>query len=254
MPPTYTYADLAALTEASGVIVRAQIREQIAVESERSPGLAPGHVRLFIQARTSALIAGTGVLGESLRYLVDVPVDAKGKPPKLKNLEVFLFARTAADRPGELQLLSNSSMIPVTQLDEARLRSVIADFTAPDQPPRILGIRDALSVPGNLAGESETQIFLDAEDGRPVSLSIIRRPGMAPVWGVSWTEIVDQAARPPQEGTVEWYRLACFLPDMLPVRANLTRDRAAYQQAAADYRYVLDTLPPCERTLTDLPL
>jgi hypothetical protein len=35
---------------------------------------------------------------------------------------------------------------------------------------------------------------------------VIRRPGMDPTWGVSWSEIVDQSAGPPAPETVEWYR------------------------------------------------
>jgi hypothetical protein len=73
---------------------------------------------------------------------------------------------------------------------------------------------------------------------------------MAPTWGVSWSEIVDQAARPPARDTLAWYRLACFLPAQLPASANLTRDGAARAPAAADYRYVLDQLGACPRYLT----
>ena len=83
-----------------------------------------------------------------------------------------------------------------------------------------------MSVAGNLAGESETQLFLNTANGTPVSLTVVRRPGMAPTWGVSWTEIVDQAARPPEEGTAG-YRLACFLPRELPDKAFLQRDSAS---------------------------
>jgi hypothetical protein len=79
----------------------------------------------------------------------------------------------------------------------------------------VTGIRDVMSVPGNLAGESETQLFLDTATGDPVSLSVVRRPGMQPTWGVSWSEIVDQSARPPAPQTVAWYR-----PRLLPARAT----------------------------------
>ena len=110
-------------------------------------------------------------------------------------------------------------------------------------------MRDALAVPGTLVGESETQIFLATEGGDPVSLTIVRRPGMEPVWGVSYSEIVDQAARPPAHGTLAWYRLACFLPAQLPRGANLSQDPASRARAVEDYAFVLQQLGPCPRTL-----
>ena len=83
--------------------------------------------------------------------------------------------------------------------------------------------------------------------GEPVSLSVIRRPGMEPTWGVSWTEIVDQAARPPARDTLAWYRIACFLPDEIPEGALLSRDPASQAQAVEDFRFVQQSLGPCHR-------
>ena len=119
---------------------------------------------------------------------------------------------------------------------------------APDAPPRITSVRDALSVDGNLVGESETQFFLNTEKDGPVSLSVLRRPNMAPRWGVSWTEIVDQSAIAPRPDTLEWYRLACSLPAELPGQANLSRDPAARARTAQDYAFVLRQLGECRRT------
>ena len=105
-----------------------------------------------------------------------------------------------------------------------------------------------MSVAGNLTGESETQLFLETATGTPVSLTVIRRPGMDPQWGVSWSEIVDQSARPPAPDTVEWYRLACSLPPELPADSFLQQDPAAQGQAREDYRFILDQLGECTRT------
>ena len=100
-----TYADIVDLADKSPLVLRAKIRDQATVEPERSPGLAPGHVRLYVEAETTALIAGNVPVGESLRYLVDLPLDAKGKAPKLKKQDVVLFARTVPGRPAEMQLV-----------------------------------------------------------------------------------------------------------------------------------------------------
>ncbi|MEZ5681156.1 MAG: hypothetical protein R3E14_07635 [Erythrobacter sp.] len=243
-----SYADLVALTDGTPLVVRAKVKDQVAVEPERSPGLAAGHVRLYIEAQTTALIAGSSPLGESLRYLVDVPLTAKGKPPKLKKQEFIILARPVAGRPGQLQLVRPDAQFAYTPEFEARLRPVLASLLSPHAPPRVTGIRDALAVQGTLAGESETQIFLDTENDGPVSVTIVRRPNQAPRWGVSWTEIVDQAARAPQRDTLEWYRLACTLPARLPTGANLSRDPRSRALAAQDYAFMMEQLGPCTRT------
>lgn len=244
-----TYADLADLSDRSGAVIHAQIRKQIALEPERSAGVSPGFVRLYIEAQTRSLIAGSVVLGESLRYLVDVPRDSNGKVPKLKKQEVILFARLVSGRPGEIQLVARGAQLPYSPELVARLRPVLTELAQPDAAPPITGVADALTVAGNLAGESETQIFLNTQGGGHASLSILRRPGREPVWGVSWGEIIDQAARPPRPETIEWFRLACSLPSSLPSSANLSRDPAERAQAARDYALVLGALGPCSRTI-----
>ena len=246
-PPVATFADLADLTEAAALVALVEVRDQAQVEPERAPGLAPGHARLYLEARTLALLAGRAALGESLVYLADVPLDAKGKAPKLKKQHFLVYADPVAGRAGALQLVDPSAQLPATPENEQRARAVVAALAAPGAPPAVTGIRDVMSVPGNLAGESETQLFLDTRTGQPVSLSVVRRPGMAPTWGVSWSEIVDQSARPPEPGTVAWYRLACFLPAQLPADAFLQRDAASRRLAEADYRFIVEQLGACPR-------
>ena len=248
-PRTPSYADLVDLADRTPLVVRAQIRDQVVVEPGRAPGLAPGYARLYIEARTSALIAGNAPLGESLRYLVDVPLDAKGKPPKLKKQDVILFARPVPGKPGEIQLVGPRAQLSYSPALEARLRPILAALVASNAPPRVTGVRDALAVPGTLVGESETQLFLDTENDGPVSLTVTRRPNMAPVWGVSWTEIVDQSARPPQPQSLAWYRLACALPPELPADASIARDSRSQALAARDYAFVIEQLGPCTRVL-----
>lgn len=247
-PPAMTYADIVDLADSAPLVLRAQIRQQATVERERSPGLAPGFVRLYVEARTTALIAGNAPVGEALRYLVDVPLDAKGKAPKLKKQEVILFARPVSGHPDQLQLVDPQAQFPYSEQFEARLRPVLSELLAAHAPPRVTGIRDALAVEGTLVGESETQLFLDTANDGPVSVTIVRRPGQTPRWGVSWTEIVDQSARAPQHNTLAWYRLACSLPATLPANANLSRDPRERALATADYALVRQALGPCSRT------
>jgi hypothetical protein len=245
-----TYADLADLAEAASLVALVEVRGQAEVEPERAPGLAPGMVRLYLEARTEALLAGRSALGESLVYLADLPLDAKGRAPKLKKQRFLVFADPVPGRPGSLQLVDPSAQVPATPSTEQLARSVISALAEPGAPPAVTGIRDVMSVPGNLAGESETQLFLDTETGEPVSLTVVRRPGMEPTWGVSWSEIVDQSARPPEPQTVGWYRLACFLPEHLPADAFLQQDPSSQRRVEADYRFIVEQLGGCPRLRT----
>ncbi len=245
--PQLTYADIVDLADSATMVVKARIRTQRTIAPELSPGLRPGWARQLIVADTEALISGRSAIGESLRYLVDVPLDAKGKPPKLKKQSVILFAFPVPGVPGDLQLIDVDSQFPSDPALEGRIREVLVQLVSPDAPPIVTGVGEALAVQGNLSGESETQVFLATKNNAPVSLNVVRRPTMEPEWGVSWTELVDQSARPPHEGTLEWYRLACFLPADLPYDSILSRDGQSRALAAADYRYVLDQLGRCSR-------
>lgn len=242
-----SYATLAALADGAPLVVRARVRNQAQVPAPRAPGLAAGHARLYVEAQTVALLTGNSGLPATLRYLVDLPLDAKGKPPRLKKQEVIVFARPVAGRPNELQLVAPGAQLGWSAPLEARLRPILTELVAAEAPPRVTGVSDVLSSAGNLAGESETQIFLATAGGRPAALTVVRRPGMAPRWGVSWSELVDQSAQPAQRETIAWYRLACSLPPTLPAGANLANDPIDRARAAQDYRFVMEQLGPCNR-------
>ncbi len=246
--PALTYADLVTLADVAPLVVRARVTQQATLKAERAPGLAPGHARLYVEADTISLLAGTAPLGGALKYLVDVPLDSKGRPPKLKKKEVVLFARAVPSRPGELQLVAPDAQLVWSQALEARLRPILSALASPDAPPRITKVRDALSSEGNLAGESETQVFLQTANDAPAALTVIRRPGMEPRWGVSFEELVDQSAAPAARESLAWYRLACALPAQLPQEANISESPMDQRRAAQDYAFVMTQLGPCTRT------
>ena len=244
-----TYADLADLADHAPLVAKVDIRDAVRLEPEQAPGVRSGMARVYVKAKIRALLLGE-TIGESASYLADVPVDSKGKPPKLKKTTALIFARPVAARPGELQLVSTVGQVAWSQPTEDRVRAILTELVAPGAPPRVTGVREVSFVPGNLIGEGETQIFLATEAGDPVSISVVHRPGEPPVWGVAFGEIVDQAARPPLHDTLAWYRLACFLPAGLSTATNLSGDGDTQRRAAEDYRYVRGQLGPCPRTLT----
>lgn len=243
--PPPTYARLANLADSAPLIARLKVREVLALKPSQAPGLRPGWVRIYAESQTEALIAGTPV-GEQLRYLVDLPLDPRGKVPMVKKQAVLVFARNVAQRPGELQLIRPDSQLAWTAPTEARLRAIIAELHAPDAPPRITGVREVSFVPGNLAGEGETQLFLDTQDNSPASITVVHTPGAPPRWGASFSEVVNPAARPLARDTLAWYRLACSLPTSLPASSNVAATPADREQADADYRLVLSELGTCD--------
>lgn len=243
-----SYADIADLADGAPLVVRAQVRTIVAVEPERARGVRPGWIRAYVEARTEGVIGGTRPLGEQVAYLADVKADAKGKLPKLKKSSVILFARPVPGRPAELQLVAPDAQLPWSAPLEERTKAVLGELYAAGAPQKITGVREALHVGGNLAGEGETQIFLSSAGGEPAAITVTRQPGQAPRFGASFSELVGAGEGLPPRDTLAWYRLACFLPAQLPPAANIgdaTADRAA---AALDYRAVMAQLGPCPRT------
>ncbi|MBX9813827.1 MAG: hypothetical protein A4S12_01565 [Proteobacteria bacterium SG_bin5] len=245
--PPPPYALVADLVRTSPSVVDAVIRSAARLKPQESPGLAPGFVRFDVTADVMAQIKGRESLPPRINYLVDVPLDARGRPPKLKALRVLLFAVPVPGKPDQLQLIGKRGQQGWTPAFDARIREIARALVAADAPPEITGIGNVFTVPGSLPGERETQIFLTTKDGRPVSLSVIRRPGEAARWAVALSEIVDEAAAPPARDSLLWYRLACFLPPALPERSVQTLDPANALGAREDYGFVLAQLGRCER-------
>ncbi|VWX53592.1 hypothetical protein [Novosphingobium sp. 9U] len=248
-PEALTYADMASLADSAPLVVHARLRKLVRVEDERMRPASPGTARFYVQAETRALITGSSPIGQAFAYLVDLPVSAKGKPLARKKDEVILFARPVPSRPGELQLVRPGAQVAWSEATEARLRTIITALLAPDAPARVTGVRELIHVPGTLAGEGETQIFLNTADSSAASVTVRHQPGQPPQWGASFSELVAELGSPPQRDTLEWYRLACALPAIAPPEANLSEGQASRAMAEADYRFVVNALGPCRRTL-----
>ncbi|MDO7834227.1 hypothetical protein Q4610_04130 [Sphingobium sp. HBC34] len=244
---TLSYADIVDLADRAPLVANVRIRNIIVLTPDQAGTVPARHKRLFVEADVTGLIRGESGISPLVTYLYDAPTDARGKLPRYKKAQVILFARPGT-RPGELQLVAPDAQIAATPEESSRVKAILSALVAPDAPPRILGLGDAFHVAGTIEGEGETQIFLRTENGDPVSLSVLRRPGQAPRWAVALGEIVDEAARPPEPGSLLWYRLACSLPAALPARAVRTLPVADAEAARADYGVVIQALGPCGRT------
>lgn len=247
--PGLSYADLADLALHADIVAGVTVAKAERLKGELAPGLAPGRARFLIQANTGMLLRGADGMPGSVSYIVDVPLNQAGRAPKLKKARFILIADRVPDHPLEIRLTSPYSQLDWTPLNESRLRTILTEAAAPSAPPLVTGVGNAFYVPGSIPGESESQIFLITSDGRPISLSILRRPGEQPRWGVALGDIIDENARAPARDTLLWYRLACFLPPHLPDRATAALSDKDASAVRDDYRFVLDQLGPCERTI-----
>ncbi len=247
-PVTLSYADVADLALPAPIVAQVRIRKAERLKAELAGNVVPTLRRYLITADIVALIRGREGLPPRVAYVFDVAPDARGKWPKLEKSEAIVFALPVVGRPAEIRLTAPDAQQPASPTLATLIRSLLNESASTSAPPRILGVGDAFHVEGTVAGEGETQIFLKAADGRPLSLSVWRQPGAAPRWAVSVGEIVDQGAEPPARDTLLWYRLACSLPPQLPAASTESLSESDAAIAAEDYAAIIAGLGPCRRT------
>jgi hypothetical protein len=242
-----TYADMADLALAAPIVAGVEILKATRLKNDAAAGMPAGQTRFYVEAQVQALIRGRDGLPGQVRYLVDADPDARGRPAKLRKARAIVLAQPVPDRVGELRLARPYAQLPWSEPIERQIRAILTEANGPTPPPRVTGVNGAFYVPGSLPGESETQIFLSTVSKRPVSLSILRRPGEAPRWAVATGEMIDEAAAPPARDTLLWYGLACFLPEALPAASTADLGDGAARAARADYALVRQGLGPCAR-------
>ena len=244
-----TYADLADLGAGAPVVAHLRVRGADRLGEREATTVRPGFTRFEIDAEVVALLRGTGGLPGRIRYLVDLPNDSRGRPPRItRRTEYLVMASRVPNRPEEIRLVTADAQIPYSPEAAEMLRSIVREANGTDAPPRIVGIGRAFTVPGNLPGESETQFFLLTSDQRPISLTVLRRPGEQVRWSVALGEIVEEGAAPPQPNSLLWYRLACSLPASLPADALSEASADEARTIQADYRVIMQGLGRCART------
>lgn len=244
------FADIADLTLGAPVILRATINKAEKLNRREAPDVAPGRVRMLISAQVQGVLTAREVVPARITYLWEGPLDARGKAPKLKGASALLFLRRVPGREGQYQLTSPNGQIAWSERADAAVRRVLTDVRKPELSDlRITGVGNAFHVQGSIPGESESQIFLTTASGRPVSLVVLARPGQPRSFSVALSDIIDDAAQNVPRDTLMWYKLACALPRVLPAEATDELSEADRASVATDYRFVIEALGPCTRTL-----
>lgn len=247
LPPTESYADVADFAVQAATIIDARIRRVREVEPERAAGVPAHLARLYVEADVQTVIFGREAVASRIAYLTDQPRLANGRAPRLKRQRVLLFARpvTVAN---QVQLVVPAAQMAWNEGRDAIARSIAVELARGNVPPAITGVAQAFHVPGTIAGESETQVFLRTESGQPVSLTILRRPGQPPHWAAAFGEIVDESASAPRPRTLAWYRLTCGLPPSLPRASMASLSASDVAAASEDYLYARRQIGLCDRS------
>lgn len=244
------FADLASLTLASPVVLKARITDADKLNRKSAPGVPAGRVRMLVEAQVENVLLSPDAVPAKIRYLWEGPLDARGKTPKLKGAPVLLFLRTTG-KPGAYQLAHAEGQVAATPTATTSVRRIAEQSRSAElRGLRVTGVGNAFHVRGSVPGESESQIFVETADGRPFSIVVLARPGQGRTYSVSTGDVIDDSAKPVQRNTLLWYELACRLPRALPsdAQASLSEeDRRAVQD---DYLFTLGALGPCQRMLS----
>lgn len=239
-----SYPDLVELSKRAGMVIKARVQTVSRLDPAQVRNPTALHDRFYAEAQTEALIYGRQGIGASLRYLVDLPPDR----PELSGRDVLLFAWRVPDETGDIKLVDPTAQVLWSPVQEARVRSILTELVVPGAPSPVTRVRELMFVPGNLAGQGQTQIFLDTKGGGSAAITVRHQPGSAPSWGVSFSQVAAGTKAPPPQDSLAWYSLACFLPAYPPAASNVSRSSAKQEQALNDYRMVVSSLGTCNRT------
>jgi hypothetical protein len=242
------YADIADLVTIAPMIVDAQIAQTTKVPAEQAVGVPQTLQRLLVTANVLALVRGAQGVTSQVKFLLDVPKDAKNKVPKLKKTRYFIMGNTVTGRPGEIRLVRPGALVAYSPANDVMVRAITQEAVQIDAPQTVTGIASAFYSPGTIVGDGETQIFLNTQNHQPMALSVTSKSGQPKTWSASTSEVIGESAAAPKRFTLLWYRLACGLPRDLAAELVETADSAAAASAQADYKFVVDQLGPCGRS------
>jgi hypothetical protein len=247
---TSSYADIADLVTIAPTIIDLQIRKIRPLPESQTVGVPANVQRALIESDVLSFISGKNVVAGQVRFLLDIPKDARGKIPKLKKQRFLAMGRSVAGRSDMIQLVRPDALIEYSPANDQMIRAVASEAIAANAPQAITGIASAYHNAGTILGEGETQIFLNTANGQPFGLSVVSMPGRDKQWTVSTSEVITQADPAPKRNTLLWYRLACGLPKQLSpaLVGSGEGDSAHAAKAQADYAFVIKSLGPCGRT------
>jgi hypothetical protein len=246
--PEPSWTDWADLALSSPVVLRVEVARVDRLSKREAPDVPAGEVRAIVRAGLQAAIRAPGVLPAEAAWRWQGPSDSRGRVPIPKGAPLLLFAEPLgggsdpAVQP--LKLLAEGGQQPWSAQGEAIVRDVLRQALSRNARVMLVtGVKDAFRSEGDVAGASESQFFLEATDGRPLTLLVTRQPGTEPLVRVATGDLVDRA-QPVAPRTLLWRGLACGMPDRLPAML------AANPGLAEDYALARAEIGACGRRLS----
>ena len=247
VPARAAVADVARLVSRSDVILRGTITKAQRLSPKEAPNVAADHARFLVRADVAALIMAPDIMDAQVTYLVDVPRDSRGKFPKLTKMPVLLFFEQVRGVRSGWRLADIDGQRLWSAQEDADARRLAAERHAEKlEGLHLTGFGNGFHVPGNVPGESETQIFLKTANDAPVSLIILRRPDQAPRYRMVTGDIINDTDGEIRPKSLLWYHVACTLPASLPADMGEGQSEANRAAMAADYASLRGDIGPCD--------
>lgn len=245
-----SYDDIMSITLESELVVDIVARKIKKLPDSQTIGVRADRKRILIIGEVQSLIRGQKGLSSEIQFLYDAPIDSRGKIPKLKKKRFIAFGRHVTNRSDFIRLTHTASMLPYSDAINERVRSSIREAIAADAPQEIISVSSAFHSPGTIIGEGETQIFLETKFGQPMAISVTSKRGQNRRWSVSTSEVIDINATEPRRSSLLGYRLACSLPRSISPNIIEANNQSERQKLLSDYKLILDSVGPCERSRT----
>jgi hypothetical protein len=245
--PVPGWTDWADLALQSPVVLSVAASDIDRLSKRDAPDVPVGEVRAIVRARLAAAIRAPGVLPAEAAWRWQGPADAKGRVPIVKGARYLVFAEplSGGGDPAvqALKLSGSAGLQPWSAEGEAIVRDVLKQaLGGTARAMLVTGVRDGFRTEGDVPGNAESQFFLEASDGRPLTLVVRRTPDAEPDVRVATGDLVDRA-QPVRPRTLLWRGLACGMPDALP---PALADNAGL---AADYALARARIGACGRRL-----
>jgi hypothetical protein len=245
--PAPGWTDWVDLALGSPVVLSVETSDIDRLSKRDAPDVPAGEVRAIVRAGLTAAIRAPGVLPAEAAWRWQGPADARGRAPIPKGARYLLFAAplSGGGDPAvqPLKLTGTAGMQPWSAEGEAIVREVLTQaLGGKARAMLVTGVRDGFRTEGDVPGTSESQFFLEASDGLPLTLVVERAPGAEPRVLATGGELVDRA-RPVSPRTLLWRGLACGMPEALP--ASLSGNVGL----VADYALARERIGPCGRRL-----
>ncbi|APG62136.1 hypothetical protein LPB140_04185 [Sphingorhabdus lutea] len=245
-----TYVDLADIILSSPIIIDGIVTKEKKVPASQTPFLDKKLQRKLVELQLNSLIRGKNGMPATVRFVMDVRANAKGKFPKFKKQRIMVFGDNQGLPMGDLRLLRPDIFFNYDPQLDRMVRNITKEALLLDAPQKITGVQSAYHSSGTIIGTGLTEIFFATEKGQPLAILIDTDAQNGKSWSVSNEEVLGSNRPIVRQNTLLWYRLACELPQSIATDKMGGDDKDIHARIQSDYAFVRAKLGKCERTLS----